>query len=78
MGFVVVTLQCDIVLAELQDELGSPEAAAELYQHVKSEVEAGLDYLLKKREEDPYKDLVPRLIYEASWGDSRQAPTFEP
>ena len=74
----MVSIPCDVGPTELQDELRSPEATAELYQHVKSEVQAGLDYLLKKREEDPYKDLVPRLVYEASWGDSRRAPTFEP
>ncbi|CAI5949771.1 unnamed protein product [Closterium sp. NIES-64] len=53
-------------------------AAAELYAHVKGEVEGGLQYLLKKREEDPYNDPVPRLLYEATWGGEKQAPTFKP
>jgi hypothetical protein len=42
---------------------------------VKAEVEAGIQYLLKKREQDPYKEFVPRLVYEASWG-GKPAPTF--
>lgn len=60
------------------DILKDKEKTMELYQHVKSEVADGLQYLLTKREEDPYKELLPRILYEASWGDDRQAPTFEP
>lgn len=48
-----------------------------LYRHVKKEVQDGIEYLLEKREQDPYKDTPTRLIYEASW-DGRQAPTFAP
>ena len=53
------------------------ESASALYSHVKGEVEEGLRYLVEKREEDPYKDLGTRLLYEASWG-GKQAPTFSP
>ncbi|CAI5463608.1 unnamed protein product [Closterium sp. Yama58-4] len=53
-------------------------AAAELYAHVKGEVQDGLRYLLRKREEDPYNVPVSRLVYEATWGGERQAPTFKP
>jgi hypothetical protein len=49
-----------------------------LYQHIKSEVEDGMGYLLRKREQDPYKDFLPRMAYEMSWGQQRQAPSFEP
>ncbi len=42
---------------------------------VKAEVEGGMQYLLKKRAQDPYKDFVPRLIYEATW-NGKPAPTF--
>uniref|UniRef100_A0A383WM75 Phospholipid/glycerol acyltransferase domain-containing protein n=1 Tax=Tetradesmus obliquus TaxID=3088 RepID=A0A383WM75_TETOB len=62
----------------------SPELAADraacqaLYADIKQEVEDGLGYLLRSREADPYKELLPRLIYEASWGGKRQAPSFEP
>ena len=59
--------------------LGSDrEACHKLYKHVKSEVEDGMGYLLRKRETDPYKNLLPRLAYEASWGFKRKAPAFEP
>lgn len=54
------------------------EACHTLYKKVKSEVEDGMGYLLRKRETDPYKNLLPRLAYEASWGFNRKAPSFEP
>ncbi|KAL3915951.1 MAG: hypothetical protein SGPRY_007022 [Prymnesium sp.] len=40
------------------------------------ELEACLDYLLRKREEDPYEPVLPRAAAEASWGFEKQAPTF--
>ena len=43
---------------------------------VRSEVEAGIQFLLEGRERDPYKDVLPRLAYEYSWG-GKQAPTFK-
>lgn len=43
---------------------------------VKGEVEDGISWLLRNRERDPYKDALPRLLYEASWG-GKQAPTFK-
>lgn len=54
------------------------EACHALYKQVKSEVEDGMGYLLRKRERDPYKNLLPRLAYEATWNFKRQAPSFEP
>jgi hypothetical protein len=42
---------------------------------VKGEVEAGIQYLLRQRESDPYREFLPRLLYEASWG-GKTAPTF--
>lgn len=60
-------------------ELGADrEACHALYKQVKSEVEDGMGYLLRKRESDPYKNLLPRLAYEATWNFKRQAPSFEP
>ncbi|CAI5457969.1 unnamed protein product [Closterium sp. Yama58-4] len=64
--------------AGMREVLTDQQAAAALYAHVKGEVEAGIEYLLRKREEDPYADLGTRLVYEASWGGERQAPTFKP
>lgn len=51
-----------------------------VYGEVRGEVERLLGLLLRKREADPYKDLLPRLAYENSWGGGpgRQAPTFKP
>jgi hypothetical protein len=43
---------------------------------VRSEVESGIEFLLEGRKRDPYKDLLPRLAYEYSWG-GKQAPTFK-
>lgn len=44
---------------------------------VRGGVEGGISYLLRKRGQDPYADLLRRLAYEASWA-GRQAPSFEP
>ncbi|CAD7704397.1 unnamed protein product [Ostreobium quekettii] len=52
------------------------ERCQDIYDQVKSEVECGINYLLHKREEDPYKELLPRLLYEATWSGQR-APTFK-
>ncbi|KAI8467306.1 MAG: alpha/beta-hydrolase [Monoraphidium minutum] len=54
------------------------EACQRLYRGVKGAVEGGMGYLLRKREADPYRELLPRLAYEASWGGGRQAPSFKP
>jgi hypothetical protein len=37
-----------------------------------------MGYLLRKRESDPFKGLLPRLLFEASWGGQKKAPSFEP
>ncbi|KAM7511781.1 hypothetical protein LguiB_010656 [Lonicera macranthoides] len=55
--------------------LKDKENAKELYLHIKSEVENSMAYLIKKREEDPYRGIVERTIYAASSVD--QIPTFE-
>ncbi|KAJ7552394.1 hypothetical protein O6H91_06G054000 [Diphasiastrum complanatum] len=61
-----------------EKEFLDKENAQSAYLQVKGEVEAGLQYLIEKRNFDPYRNMVPRLVYEASWGWTRQAPTFEP
>ncbi|KAG0579788.1 hypothetical protein KC19_4G123400 [Ceratodon purpureus] len=70
------TYQKPIYTHELSNYLNDNEVVEGLYQQVKSEIEAGMSYLLKKREEDPYQDFVPRMLYEKTWG--KQAPTFKP
>lgn len=54
------------------------ENANKLYLQVKSEVEHCLAYLLKKREEDPYRNVIDRTVYKALHGPSQEVPTFEP
>lgn len=55
--------------------LKDKENANELYLHIKSQVERCLDYLLKKREEDPYRNIIDRTAYRAVYGD--EVPTFK-
>lgn len=54
------------------------DKANELYLQIKSEVEHCLAYLLKKREEDPYRNVIDRTVYKALYGPSNEVPTFEP
>lgn len=49
-----------------------------LYLDIKGEVEAGIKYLLSSREDDPYKDLPPRILYESTWDGDKTIPTFSP
>ncbi|OVA17415.1 Diacylglycerol acyltransferase [Macleaya cordata] len=60
-----------------KEELRDREKAHELYLHVKSEVERQIVYLKEKREKDPYRTLVSRLLYQASHGFTSEIPTFE-
>ncbi|XP_025605965.1 phytyl ester synthase 2, chloroplastic isoform X1 [Arachis hypogaea] len=53
------------------------EKSNELYLQVKSEVEKCLAYLKEKRESDPYRNIVPRLLYKAEHGFDAEVPTFE-
>jgi|EP00670_Eutreptiella_braarudii_P002791 pimeloyl-ACP methyl ester carboxylesterase/1-acyl-sn-glycerol-3-phosphate acyltransferase len=50
------------------------ERCAEIYQEAKDSISASLQWLLEKREEDPYQYIGPRALYETTWG--KQAPTF--
>ncbi|KAL6325182.1 hypothetical protein AAG906_023027 [Vitis piasezkii] len=60
-----------------KQELREKEKAHELYLHVKSEVESCLAYLKEKRESDPYRNILPRLFYQATHGFTSDVPTFE-
>ncbi|KAH7294097.1 hypothetical protein KP509_28G056300 [Ceratopteris richardii] len=59
-------------------ELQSKEAADVVYKEMKKEVQQCLDYLLRKREDDPYRSIFPRILYESVWGGDWQAQTFDP
>ncbi|KAI9177731.1 hypothetical protein LWI28_018557 [Acer negundo] len=58
-------------------ELRDKVKCHELYLEVKSEVENCIAYLKEKRENDPYRNLLPRLIYQATHGFTSEVPTFE-
>ncbi|KAI5054984.1 hypothetical protein GOP47_0030129 [Adiantum capillus-veneris] len=59
-------------------ELENKAAADIVYAEMKAEVQNCLNYLLKKREEDPYRAFLPRFLYESLWGEDWQAHTFDP
>ena len=59
---------------ELKDDR---EKARELYLEVKSEVGRCLAYLKEKRERDPYRSLLSRLLYQSIHGITAEIPTFE-
>ncbi|CAL4963682.1 unnamed protein product [Urochloa decumbens] len=54
------------------------KSANDVYLRIKSEVEEIMSYLKRKREEDPYRSIAQRALYQATWGISSQVPTFEP
>ncbi|KAG2597578.1 hypothetical protein PVAP13_5KG235900 [Panicum virgatum] len=54
------------------------KSANDVYLRIKSEVEEIMSYLKRKREEDPYRSIAQRALYQATWGVSAQVPTFEP
>ncbi|XVF59969.1 hypothetical protein PTKIN_Ptkin08bG0005000 [Pterospermum kingtungense] len=62
-------------------ELRDKDKSQQLYLHVKSEVEKCLAFLTENREKDPFRNLLPRLLYHASLGSSTasvsEIPTFE-
>lgn len=62
---------------ERMEMLKDRQNANEVYLQIKSEVEGIISYLLKKREDDPFRSIIKRSIYKAAWGSKRQVPTFE-
>ena len=64
-------------VAGKEQELRDKEKAQELYLQVKSQVEQCIAYLKMKRESDPYRNLLPRMLYQASRGFSSETPTFD-
>ncbi|XP_002512271.2 phytyl ester synthase 1, chloroplastic isoform X1 [Ricinus communis] len=52
--------------------------ANELYLQVKSEVKRNMDYLLKKRETDPYRSIIDRTLYRALYSPLNEVPAFDP
>ncbi|KAF3785254.1 Acyltransferase-like protein [Nymphaea thermarum] len=62
---------------ETSTGLTDKEEAHSLYLHIKSDVERMFEYLRKKRDEDPYRSIVQRSIFQATWGSDGEIPTFE-
>ncbi|XP_057437570.1 phytyl ester synthase 2, chloroplastic-like isoform X2 [Lotus japonicus] len=60
-----------------KQELRDREKSEELYLQVKSEVERCIAYLKEKRESDPYRSILSRLLYQATHGFASEVPTFE-
>ncbi|KAI3761880.1 hypothetical protein L1987_52302 [Smallanthus sonchifolius] len=60
-----------------QEELRNREKAHELYLEVKSEVESCLSYLKERREDDPYRSILSRMLYQLRHGHEAEIPTFE-
>ncbi|XP_041004198.1 acyltransferase-like protein At3g26840, chloroplastic isoform X2 [Juglans microcarpa x Juglans regia] len=58
-------------------ELKDRDKSHELYLQVKSEVQKCIAYLKERRENDPYRNLIPRLIYHSIHGFTAEVPTFE-
>ncbi|KAI3973018.1 hypothetical protein MKX01_019676 [Papaver californicum] len=61
----------------MEEEMKDKDNANAMYLKIKSEVENLLSYLLKKREEDPYRGIIQRSIYKAMKPPTNQVPTFE-
>lgn len=74
-NFVIIFIF--IFISGREDELMDKDKAQEMYFHVKCEVESCIAYLKDKREKDPYRNLFPRLLYQATHGFSSTVPTFD-
>lgn len=62
----------------MKEMLEDKENANQMYLHVKSEVQNSIAYLLKKREEDPYRSIIDRTIYRAFYSPLPEVPAFDP
>ncbi|CAI0432370.1 unnamed protein product [Linum tenue] len=60
-----------------EDILRNREDAHQLYLQIKSDVEMNIDYLLKKREKDPYRNVFDRMVYRALYPSLQEVPTFD-
>ncbi|KAL4320001.1 hypothetical protein GQ457_18G007620 [Hibiscus cannabinus] len=52
--------------------------AKQVYLEVKCEVENCIDYLLRKREEDPFRNICNRLMYQTFCSPLHHVPSFKP
>ncbi|KNA07191.1 hypothetical protein SOVF_174150 [Spinacia oleracea] len=61
-----------------EELLKDKKSAEELYMQIKSEVESNIDYLLNKREDDPYRSIIDRTIYRLLSTPAHDVPSFTP
>ncbi|KAK3011153.1 hypothetical protein RJ639_011097 [Escallonia herrerae] len=61
-----------------EEILKDRECAKELYLQIKAEVERNVAYLMKKREEDPYRGIIQRTMYRAFAAPLEGVPAFKP
>ncbi|MFS7926893.1 hypothetical protein Hanom_Chr04g00302521 [Helianthus anomalus] len=61
-----------------EDMLNDDDYLQELYLQIKCDVEKNIAYLLEKREEDPYRSNVERILWRMKNGSLDQIPSFEP
>ncbi|XP_065853500.1 phytyl ester synthase 1, chloroplastic-like [Euphorbia lathyris] len=54
------------------------EYAKEMYLQVQTEIRRNIDYLLKKRDEDPYRNIFDRTLYRVLYSILSDIPTFDP
>lgn len=57
------------------EDMKDRQRCDDLYRATQASVEDGISFLLDQRQRDPYKDFLPRQLYEAAY-KGRQAPTF--
>ncbi|KAK8693267.1 hypothetical protein V6N13_070858 [Hibiscus sabdariffa] len=55
-----------ILTEGMKEELKDKKRCDELYLQIKSEVEGCIDFLKHRREEDPYRNIASRVLYQAS------------
>uniref|UniRef100_A0A453N6Q8 Uncharacterized protein n=1 Tax=Aegilops tauschii subsp. strangulata TaxID=200361 RepID=A0A453N6Q8_AEGTS len=67
-----------IEMEGMDNVLTDRKKANQVYFQIELEVENAMSYLKRKRNEDPYRSIARRALYQATWGPSAQVPTFEP
>ena len=61
-----------------ENMLNDEDYLQELYVQIKCDVEKCVAYLLEKREEDPYRGLVERVMWQTNYDDLDHIPSFIP
>ncbi|KAF5797070.1 hypothetical protein HanRHA438_Chr08g0371381 [Helianthus annuus] len=63
----------------LEKILNDKDMSQALYAQVKRVVETNIAYLIKRRDEDPYRSFVKRVVFQAKTSTPwDKVPTFDP